>query len=188
MNQIIIKHSQVFEFMDITTLTGHRDKPGHLRDMSRWTRRGTYGTHPFRGVPMSRCLEQIKEILTIKNANGRRVSACSTINRTSPEIPMAQLTLIPHKVATALLPQRVTRGHVDAAAMRKGAGKKVGHYFENKRTKAFLQEVSTDMQICISELIVIVKGGRGVQGTSLNQDPAPGTQRREEAGGRGRSM
>ena len=109
---------------------------------------------------MSRCPEQIKEVLTMKNANGRRGSACSTINRTSPEIPMEQLTLISHMVGAARVNQRMMDGYINATAMCKATGKKLSHYLENKRTKAFLERLSVVAGIPATELILIFQSGR----------------------------
>jgi len=46
------------------------------------------------------------------------------------------------------------------------SGKLLGHYLETKATKAFLDELSADIGIPISELVQIIKGGHPqMQGT-----------------------
>lgn len=69
--------------------------------------------------------------------------------------------------------QRSTDGYFNATAMCKVSGKKLGHYLENKTTKEFLAELSTDIGIPISELVIIHKGGvSGSLGTWVHPDIA----------------
>jgi hypothetical protein len=57
--------------------------------------------------------------------------------------------------------------------MCNSAGKKMAHYLENKTTKAFLAELSSDIGIPISELIQTLKGGMpGLQGTWVHPQVA----------------
>ena len=61
---------------------------------------------------------------------------------------------------------------VSATEMAKPFGKLVGDRLRLKSTNEFLNALSTDMQIPISELIQSVKGGTGEQGTWLHEDAA----------------
>lgn len=61
---------------------------------------------------------------------------------------------------------------VNATEMAKPFGKLVGDWLRLKSTNEFINALSTDMQIPISELIQAVKGGAGEQGTWLHEDAA----------------
>jgi len=63
-----------------------------------------------------------------------------------------ELILIPHKVENALINQRAVDGYINATAMCRAVGKKLGHYLENKTTQDFLAELSRDIGIPISGL------------------------------------
>lgn len=81
------------------------------------------------------------------------------------ELPMA---VIEHKVEKTLIHQRVTDGYVNATAMCNHVGKKVADYIRLSNTKEFLQELSSDMGIPVSELIQVIKGGiPELQGTKI---------------------
>lgn len=83
------------------------------------------------------------------------------------------LTLIPHKVENSLIEQRASDGYINATAMCKAAGKLIADYIRLKTTKEFLEELSSDMGIPISELIQLVKGGNErLQGTWVHPDVA----------------
>lgn len=69
------------------------------------------------------------------------------------------LSLIPHQVQNSIVDQRAEDGYINATAMCHAAGKKIAHYLENVGTQAYLQELSTDIGIPISELVQSVKGG-----------------------------
>lgn len=57
-------------------------------------------------------------------------------------------------------------GYINLTAMCKAGKKLISHYMENKQTKAFLQALSKSMNITISELVIIHKGGNPkLQGT-----------------------
>ena len=76
------------------------------------------------------------------------------------------LALIDHKVESRVIQQRATDGYINATAMCRAAGKLFGHYWANKQTKAFLEELQADIGIPISELVQRVKGGHPeLQGT-----------------------
>jgi len=84
-----------------------------------------------------------------------------------------ELILIPHKVENALINQRAVDGYINATAMCRAVGKKLGHYLENKTTQDFLAELSRDIGIPISGLVIIIKGGIiDVQGTWVHPDVA----------------
>ncbi len=83
------------------------------------------------------------------------------------------LSLIPHKVQNAVVDQRSEDGYINATAMCKAAGKLMGGYLRADSTIAFLEELSSDMQICTSELVQIVKGGDpSLQGTWVHPQVA----------------
>lgn len=65
-----------------------------------------------------------------------------------------------------IIPQRVTDGYINATAMCKASGKLMGDYLRLSSTKAFLDELSSDMGIPISGLVQSIKGGvTHLQGT-----------------------
>ena len=78
-----------------------------------------------------------------------------------------QLALIPHKVGQGeIIHQRAVDGYVNATAMCKAVGKVFSGYARLDSTKAFIQALSSDVQIHTSELIQQVKGGNPyLQGT-----------------------
>lgn len=61
---------------------------------------------------------------------------------------------------------------VNATEMAKPFGKLVGDWLRLKTTTEFTEALSTDMQIPISALIQVVKGGNSEQGTWLHEDVA----------------
>jgi hypothetical protein len=76
------------------------------------------------------------------------------------------LQLISHKVQDSIIEQRAEDGYINATAMCKAAGKLMGDYTRLSSTKEFLQELSADMGIPISQLIQVLRpGGEGLQGT-----------------------
>lgn len=84
-----------------------------------------------------------------------------------------ELALIPHKVENTLVNQRAADGYINATAMCRAVGKKLGHYLENKTARAFLEELSSDIGIPISGLVVVIKGGpSAAQGTWVHPDVA----------------
>lgn len=70
-----------------------------------------------------------------------------------------QLSLIAHEIETEIVNQRISDGYVNATAMCKLAGKAFAHYMESASTKAFVEELSADVDIPISGLIHSIKGG-----------------------------
>ena len=74
--------------------------------------------------------------------------------------------LIEHSVDGAIIPQRPRDGYIDATALCKKAGKLFASYHRSSQTKAFLNELSSVMQIRITDLVQVVQGGRPeLQGT-----------------------
>lgn len=84
-----------------------------------------------------------------------------------------EMVLISHQVERDLVEQRAVDGYVNATAMCKVAGKQLGHYLENVSTRAYLQELSSDIGIPISELVQSVRGGfASQQGTWVHPEVA----------------
>lgn len=75
------------------------------------------------------------------------------------------LSLITHKVDNSLVEQRAKDGYINATELCKVANKNLADYVRLLTTQNFLKELQADMGIPISELIQIVKGGNGPQGT-----------------------
>lgn len=83
------------------------------------------------------------------------------------------LALIPHEIEGRVINQRASDGFINATAMCNSVGKRIGHYFENKTTAEFLEELSSDVGIPTSELIQTFKGGNPQnQGTWVHPDVA----------------
>lgn len=79
--------------------------------------------------------------------------------------PMS-LPLIQHTVGQSVVPQRASDSYINATEMCKACNKFLGHYLENKTTKACLNELSSDIGIPTSELFQVFKGGNPqLQGT-----------------------
>lgn len=84
------------------------------------------------------------------------------------------LSLISHTVNEIDVPQRSTDGYINATDMCKAAGKSIADFNRLSTTKAFLDELSSDMGIPISQLIQVLRpGGDGSgQGTWVHPDVA----------------
>ena len=84
-----------------------------------------------------------------------------------------ELALIHRKIENVVVNQRVVDGYINATAMCQAVGKQLGHYLENKTTKEFLKELSSDIGIPISELVIVIKGGvSDAQGTWVHPEVA----------------
>lgn len=84
-----------------------------------------------------------------------------------------ELEFIPHKVGSEIITQRAGDGYINATAMCKASGKLWGHYRETVATKAFLDELSADIGIPISDLVQSIKGGDfALQGTWVHPQVA----------------
>lgn len=83
------------------------------------------------------------------------------------------LDLIPHVVEREVVRQRVKDGYINATAMCQAVGKLFGHYRERGTTQQFLEALSADIGIPISELVQSFKGGDpNLQGTWVHPDVA----------------
>jgi len=69
------------------------------------------------------------------------------------------LPFIEHEVDTVRINQRAYDGYINATELCTACGKKYADYDRLKNTNEFLEEVSSDMGIPISELVQKVKGG-----------------------------
>lgn len=84
-----------------------------------------------------------------------------------------ELPLIKHEEDGSVIYQRVQDGYVNATAMCKAAGKLWGHYYENKATKEFLDELSSVIGIPITALVCTIQGGYPeLQGTWVHPQVA----------------
>ncbi len=83
-----------------------------------------------------------------------------------------KLALIPHQVEDTLVQQRSSDGYLNATAMCQAVGKRFSHYMENSSTAAYLDELAADVGIPTSQLIQVLKGGSGPQGTWVHPDVA----------------
>ena len=66
--------------------------------------------------------------------------------------------LIEHSIDGEVIPQRPHDGYINATRLCKQAGKQFGHYRESAQTKAFLDELSLDIGIPISNLVQVIRG------------------------------
>ncbi len=83
------------------------------------------------------------------------------------------LSLISHEVDGLDIPQRVTDGYINATALCQASGKNFADYFRLAGTQAFLAELSSDVGIPITELVVTSRGGNPkLQGTWIHPDIA----------------
>ena len=84
-----------------------------------------------------------------------------------------ELALIPHAIEELPVNQRILDGYINATEMCKAAGKLYGHYSSLNATSAYLEELSSDIGIPISELVQTIKGGiPQFQGTWVHPDIA----------------
>lgn len=84
-----------------------------------------------------------------------------------------ELALISHEIDNSIIPQRAIDGYVNATAMCQAVGKKLSHYLENRTTRDFIQELSSDAGIPASDLVLVRKGGIPLeQGTWVHPDIA----------------
>ena len=83
------------------------------------------------------------------------------------------LTLISHQVQNSVVEQRAVDGYINATAMCKAAGKLIADFTRLKTTKEFLEALSSDMGIPITQLIQTLKNGfTGEQGTWVHPQVA----------------
>jgi hypothetical protein len=83
------------------------------------------------------------------------------------------LTLIHREANGSVIDQRSVDGYINATAMCTAAGKKIGNYFQNQTTSAFLVELASDIGNPISEIVQVIKGGNPTeQGTWVHPQVA----------------
>jgi len=83
------------------------------------------------------------------------------------------LSLISHEIEGKLVPQRAQDGYINATAMCKAVGKNFADFRRLNTTEAFLTELSSDMGIPITGLVLTVQGGKPQeQGTWVHPDAA----------------
>ena len=83
------------------------------------------------------------------------------------------VSLIAHKVESRVVQQRIRDGYINATAMCRASGKRFGGYYRLDGTRAFLDALEADVQICTSELVQVVKGGSpDLQGTWVHPQVA----------------
>ncbi len=70
------------------------------------------------------------------------------------------------------IPQRQSDGYLSATAMCSMTQRKFSTYFRSSKTKKYLTALSTDVQICTSDLIQTLKGGNEEQGTWIHPKAA----------------
>lgn len=81
--------------------------------------------------------------------------------------------LIPHPVQGGIIYQRPGDGYINATAMCQAAGRPWSRYWELPGSRAFAQELSSDLGIPISTLVQSIKGGHShVQGTWVHPQVA----------------
>ncbi|MDH4129016.1 MAG: KilA-N domain-containing protein [Spirochaetota bacterium] len=83
------------------------------------------------------------------------------------------LPLIEHRVEEVCITQRANDGYINATALCKASNKELKHYLENKTTKDFLKELTSEVGIPTSALVQIIKGGiPHLQGTWVHPQVA----------------
>ena len=70
----------------------------------------------------------------------------------------SQLMLIQHPLDGDIIPQRPRDGYINATLLCKKSEKLFGNYRQLARTQAFLEELSLDIGIPISNLVQVIRG------------------------------
>lgn len=84
-----------------------------------------------------------------------------------------ELKLIEHQLRGHVIQQRAKDGYINATAMCRAAERLWADYRRLRQTEAFLEAMSDDMGIPISELVQSIKGGEPhLQGTWVHPDVA----------------
>ena len=92
------------------------------------------------------------------NKNTDRALTNKSQNKDLPaSFDMPMPLFIEHEIDGTIIAQRPRDGYINATSMCKRAGKFFANYNENATTQSFLQELSSDIGIPISELIQTVK-------------------------------
>ena len=83
------------------------------------------------------------------------------------------ITIIEHKEEGYIVNQRIQDGYINATALCKATGKLWGHYYENKTTKEFLNELSRSIGIPIDLLVEqVTTGANESRGTYIHPQVA----------------
>jgi hypothetical protein len=72
---------------------------------------------------------------------------------------MSVIDLIPHRVEDFVIQRRKPDGYFDGTAMCRAVGRLFADYRRLDATQQFLNELSNDMGISISKLVLSIKGG-----------------------------
>lgn len=75
------------------------------------------------------------------------------------------IQLINHSLDNNLVCQRKDNGYINATALCKACDRKIATYLRAETTKEFLSALSSEVQICTSELTLTIKGFGVQQGT-----------------------
>ena len=75
------------------------------------------------------------------------------------------IQLINHSLNNNLVCQRKDNGYINATALCKACDRKIATYLRAETTKEFLSALSSEVQICTSELTLTIKGFGVQQGT-----------------------
>ena len=105
---------------------------------------------------------------SVEYISGR--SPMQPVQLSFPQLP----SLIEHQLDGRVIPQRPRDGYINATLLCQRAGKSFSHYKARTQTTAFLDALSADIGMPISELVQIVKGGSGnlSQGTWVHPQVA----------------
>lgn len=75
------------------------------------------------------------------------------------------VNIISHDVKGFNVRQREVDGYLDLTGMAAAHGKKISGYLRLKGTEEFLEELEAVMQINATQLVQVIQGGIGEQGT-----------------------
>lgn len=81
----------------------------------------------------------------------------SQVNGKQPNFQF-QLAVVEREIENSHIDQRLLDGYINATALCKACGKEMKHYLSNASTKAFVDELSSEVGIPTSALIQIVRG------------------------------
>ena len=109
----------------------------------------------------------VERMAMTKNLSTKKV-------RSRSALPGQQTLFIEHQIGRDIIPQRPRDGYVNATRLCKTAGKLFADYSRLSQTKAYMQALSLDMGIPISNLIQTIRGrgDRLEQGTWVHPQVA----------------
>ena len=116
---------------------------------------------------LGRALLRNRPFRTLKDSVAGRANMNNNLNLPVP-LPLQQTKLfIEHQVNGEVIPQRPRDGYINATLLCQQAGKRLGHYLENRGTNDYLEALAADVGIPTSALVQIIKGGNDklIQGT-----------------------